>query len=750
LAMQHGVLPQTLHVDAPTPHVDWSAGDVELLTEQRAWPPSDRPRRAGVSSFGLSGTNAHTIIEEAPIETGDDTEPEPRAADTAPVLPFVVTGKNAAALRAQAEQLVTWLTESLHVATADTAYSLSAGRPVFESRAVLVAGPADRAAVVDGLRGLAAGEQVPGLVQGNVSEGGLAFLFTGQGSQRLGTGRGLYDVYPAFADALDEVCARFDAQLALPLKEVLFGSDAGLLDRTEYTQPALFAVEVALFRLVESWGVRPDFVSGHSIGEIAAAHVAGVLSLDDACALVAARGRLMQALPAGGVMIALEASEDEVLPLLTDSVSIAAVNGPQSVVVAGDEDAAVAVAEAFAGQGRKTKRLTVSHAFHSPHMDGMLDDFRQVVAGLSFAAPVIPVVSNLTGAVVTDEMGSAEFWVRHVREAVRFLDGVRALEAAGVTTFVELGPDGVLSALAQDCLTGSADVAFVPVLRAGRVEAETAVTAVAQVFVRGVAVDWSAFRTGTGTGTGTQRVALPTYAFQRQRFWPETASQGGGTAPARTSDAVDGRFWDAVESGDLGALLSELDVAEGASFGEFVPALSAWRRQNQEQAQVDGWRYRVQWKPLTASAASSELPGGEWIAVVPAACGDDALVDAVVGALAGRGAEVRRVVVGAGVDRAVLAGLLAEAGSVAGSVAGVVSLLALGGAAGVVDTAVLVQALGDAGIEAPLWCVTRGAVSVGRSDRLVSAVQAQVWGLGRVAALEVPERWGGLVDLPEV
>ncbi|MEU2396352.1 acyltransferase domain-containing protein, partial [Streptomyces sp. NPDC007369] len=749
LAMQHGVLPQTLHVDAPTPHVDWSAGEVELLTEQRAWPQGARPRRAGISSFGLSGTNAHTIIEEAPAEDGDDTAPAPHAADTAPVLPFVVTGKSAAGLRAQAEQLVTWLTESLHVATADTAYSLSAGRPAFESRAVLIADAGHRDAVVGGLRGLAAGEPSPGLVQGTASEGGLALLFTGQGSQRLGAGRELYEAFPVFADALDAACARFDSQLELPLKEVLFGADAAVLDRTEYTQPALFAVEVALFRLVESWGVRPDFVAGHSVGEIVAAHVAGVLSLDDACVLVAARGRLMQALPAGGVMIAVQASEDEVLPLLAESdrVGIAAVNGPQSVVVAGDEDAVVAVAEAFEGRGRKTKRLTVSHAFHSPHMDGMLDDFRRVVEGLALAAPRIPVVSCLTGAVVTDEMASAEFWVRHVREAVRFLDGVRALEAAGVTTYVELGPDGVLSALAQDCLTGAADVAFVPVLRAGRAEAETAVTALAQAYVRGVAVDWSAFF----TGTGTRRVALPTYAFQRQRFWPEPALSGGSTAPAPAADAVDTRFWDAVERGDLASLLSELEVDDEARFGEFVPALSAWRRQNQEQAQVDGWCYRVQWKPLTA-AGSSELPGGEWIAVVPAACEGDALVDSVAGALAGWGAGVRRVVVEAGADRAALAGLLAGAGDGAGgaSVAGVVSLLGLDEAAGAVATAVLVQALGDAGVAAPLWCLTRGAVSVGRSDRLVSAVQAQVWGLGRVAALEVPERWGGLVDLPEV
>ncbi|MFI5638870.1 type I polyketide synthase [Streptomyces goshikiensis] len=736
MAMRHGVLPQTLHVDEPTPYVDWSAGDIELLTQQREWPETGRPRRAGISSFGYSGTNAHAVIEQAPRHTEAPAHATPAAPALPglPVLPWLVSGRTAAALRAQAERL---LPTAADVSAAggrsalDLGHSLATQRAALEHRAVVIGTPSDGEALVGRLAALAAGEQVPGLVRGTVSGGGLAFLFTGQGSQRLGMGRELYEAYPAFAAALDAVCERLD--LELPLKEVLFGSDPELLDRTEYTQPALFAVEVALYRLVESWGVRPDFVSGHSIGEIAAAHVAGVFSLEDACALVAARGRLMQALPEGGVMIAVQASEDEVLPLLTERVSIAAVNGPRSVVVAGDEDAAVAVAEAFAD--RKSKRLTVSHAFHSPHMDGMLDDFREVVAGLSFETPRIQIVSNLTGSVVSDEMGSAEFWVRHVREAVRFLDGVRVLEAAGVASFVELGPDGVLSALAQDCLTGDADVAFVPVLRAGRGEAETLVMAVAQAYARGVEVDWSAFFAGTGAG----RVELPTYAFQRQRFWPETVLSSGAVVAGPTVDAVDARFWDAVERGDLTSLASELAVDGDARFGELLPALSAWRRQGQEQSEVDGWRYRVSWKPLTDAATGVRL-SGSWLVVVPSEGVDDA---PVVAALTARGAEVRRVVVEAGADRA---GLFSDVGSVAG----VVSLLALDELAGVVSTASLVQALGAAGVEAPLWCLTRGAVSVGRSDRLVSAVQAQTWGLGRVAALELPERWGGLVDLPEV
>ncbi|MEU5811832.1 type I polyketide synthase, partial [Streptomyces sp. NPDC047718] len=533
MAMRHGVLPQTLHVDEPTPNVDWTEGAVRLLTESVPWPETGAPRRAGVSSFGISGTNAHTVIEQAPApEAAEPAEPSAApAVPAAPVPPlWNLSAKSPTALRAQAQKLHAHLTAHPGLPAADVAHSLVSGRTDFEHRAVLTA--ADEPGLLralESLAGLAPEASAPGVTRGRPVAGKLAFLFTGQGSQRLGAGRELYAAHPAFAVALDAVCEKLDPLLERPLKDVLFGSDEELLDRTEFAQPALFAVEVALFRLLESWGVRPDFLSGHSIGEIAAAHVAGVFSLEDACTLVAARGRLMQALPAGGVMVAVQASEDEVLPLLADAdgVSIAAVNGPQSVVVAGDEDAVVAIAGSFAG--RKTKRLSVSHAFHSPHMDGMLDDFRRVAEGLTFSVPRIPVVSNLTGAVAGEEMASADFWVRHVREAVRFLDGMRALAARNTVHFVEIGPDAVLSALAQDCLPDHTDTAaFVPVLRTGRPETETLTGALARLHVRGTAVDWAAYY----AGTGARRVDLPTYAFQREPYWLDA-----GRPPADVSAA---------------------------------------------------------------------------------------------------------------------------------------------------------------------------------------------------------------------
>ncbi|MGY1581461.1 SDR family NAD(P)-dependent oxidoreductase [Streptomyces sp. MN13] len=510
MALRNEELPKTLHVDEPTPKVDWSAGAVELLTEARPWPRQEgHARRAGVSSFGVSGTNAHVVIEEAPhaeepaVEHGEFTGP----------LPLVVSARSVQALKAQADRLADHLAED-PAGLLDVAWSLVESRAALEHRAVVVA--ADRDEAITGLRTFAAGDSGPTTVDGR-----LAVLFTGQGAQRLGMGQELYATYPVFAEAYDAVVAGLDRYLPKSLKDV----DADELNRTEFTQPALFAIEVALFRLAESWGVRPDFVAGHSIGELAAAHVAGVWSLEDAARLVAARGRLMQALPAGGAMIAVQATEAEVLPLLTDEVGIAAINGPNSVVVSGAESAAEAVAAVFEAQGRKTKRLTVSHAFHSLLMDPMLEEFRQIAAGLTYNAPRIGVVSNVTGKLATaEELTSPDYWVRHVRDAVRFADGVAALHELGVTTFLEAGPDGVLTALAQEILDG-ADIRLATLLRRGRGEAEALLSALGTVYAAGRAVDWKALF----DGTGARRVELPTYAFQRDWYWPQV---WGGTGDA--------------------------------------------------------------------------------------------------------------------------------------------------------------------------------------------------------------------------
>ncbi|WP_058042044.1 type I polyketide synthase [Streptomyces roseifaciens] len=734
MAMRHGVLPQTLHVDEPTPHVDWSESGVRLLTEAVEWPAGDLPRRAAVSSFGISGTNAHVIVEQAA------TRDEPaREVTVAGPVPWVLSAKSEAALRDQADRLLSFMdgdgdgaggTGGTGVDPVDVGFSLATSRAELERRAVVVGG--DLAELREGLEAVASGAAPVGGVVG----GKVGFLFSGQGSQRIGMGRELYAAYPVFAAAYDEVCALLDAPVDVESED---------LNQTGSTQPALFAVEVALFRLLESWGIRPDYLAGHSVGEIAAAHVAGVLSLDDAAKLVSARAALMQALPAGGAMVAVQATEDEVMPHLTDGVGIAAVNGPQSVVVSGAEDAVLAIAEVFKQQGRKTSRLKVSHAFHSPLMDPMLESFAEVVGGLSFSEPRIPVVSNLTGR--RAEPYTPEYWVRHVREAVRFADGIRTLHDLGVTTFVEIGPGGVLSALAQGCLGDEGDdVVTVPALRADRPEPYAIVTAVGRLHTHGVSPDWQALF------PGARRVDLPTYAFQRERYWLDAPQAAATGAP----EALDAEFWDSVESEDrasLGALLglepAELDVV--------APKLSAWRRQRREQSTADGWRYRITWQPLGDIRGSA--PSGTWLYVTSE---ESAWTEAIHTGLTELGVDLVPFVVDEDADRDSLARSLADAGH--GQAAGVLFAAAGAGAGAgagaAADTAagpdalqrlvLLVQALGDAGIEAPLWCLTSGAVSTGTSDPLTDPASARIWGLGRVVALEQPQRWGGLVDLPAV
>ncbi|WP_189882699.1 type I polyketide synthase [Streptomyces xantholiticus] len=712
MAMQHGLLPQTLHVDEPTPHVDWSAGEVRLLTEAMQWPESDHPRRAAVSSFGVSGTNAHTIIEQAPAHDEETAAEEPAGAPAAGPLAWVLSAKSDAALQAQAARLLSFAQGEAR--PEDVGLSLATTRAALRHRAAVVGESHEE--LLLGLRDLAAGTPSSRVLLGRPAAGKTGFLFSGQGSQRIGMGRELYAAFPVFAKSYDEVCAQLDAPVDV---------DAETLHQTGCSQPALFAVEVALFRLLESWGTRPDFVVGHSVGEIAAAHVAGALSLDDAAKLVSARARLMQALPAGGVMVAVQATEEEVLPHLTDGVAVAAVNGPSSVVISGEETAALAIAAAFAEQGRKTSRLKVSHAFHSPLMDPMLEEFGEVVRGLTFEEPQLPVVSNVTGRLV--EAYTAEYWVQHVREAVRFADGVQTLSDLGVTTFVEIGPGGVLSGMAQGCVDGAVTV---PLLRADRPERQALVTALAQLHTHGVPVDWSVFF------SGARKVDLPTYAFQHERYWVDVQKT---TAAAAVVDPVDAEFWETVEREDLRALAETLDIGAEDAFSAVLPALSSWRRQRKEQSTVEAWRYRESWKRLGELAPAGI--GGTWLLAVPEK--ENEQIAAVRTALTARGIDPKTLVVGAASDRAGLAGELAGLGPVDG----VLSLLLTGDP--VLPTLLLVQALGDAGVDAPLWCLTSGAVAVSSSDALRNARHSQVWGLGRTVALELPRRWGGLIDLPE-
>ncbi|MEU1802448.1 type I polyketide synthase [Streptomyces sp. NPDC019937] len=517
-AIRHATLPKTLHVDQPSPHIDWTTGSVQLLTEARPWPETDHPRRAAVSSFGISGTNAHLILEQAPATP----TPEPTANTT--TVPWLLSAKTEQTLRDQAQRLFDHITEHPTLHPTDIARTLATARATFEHQAAVVGATRDE--LLAHLHTLAQ-DPAPATLPSRPRTTKVAFLFTGQGAQHPGMGRQLYDTYPTYREAFDAVCATLDRHLGgeHPLRDVVFADDPTLLNRTRYTQPGLFALQTALTRLLaEDFGITPSHLIGHSIGEIAAAHTAGVLSLDDACRLVAARGTLMQALPPGGAMVAVEATEDEVTPLLTERVGIAAVNGPRAVVVSGDETDVTAIAAEFSGQGRRTRRLTVSHAFHSPHMEPILDDFRQVAETLRYDAPRIPLISTVTGRAATgsDATGAA-YWTEHIRGTTRFHDGLTALHGLGVTTCLEIGPDAVLTALTREALP---EAAAVPLLRPRHHEPTSLVTGLAQAHACGVAVDWKGFL----AGHGARVVPLPTYAFQRRRYWLDTPEPAGSPA----------------------------------------------------------------------------------------------------------------------------------------------------------------------------------------------------------------------------
>jgi polyene macrolide polyketide synthase len=518
LSLRHGIVPATLGVDEPSPRVDWSTGAVRLATRARSWPKTGRPRRAGVSSFGISGTNAHVIVESV----ADEEPVAPPAARCAGPVPWVISGRCPAALADQARRLHDLVSTTDALAVQDVGASLVTTRSLFDYRAVILA--RDMPEFTAALAAIAEGRSPANVVFGTArGDGKAAFLFAGQGSQRPGMGSQLYAAFPAFASAFDEVCGQFDAHLDRPLRELVFSAEgseeAALLYQTVYAQPALFAVETALFRLLQDWGLTPDFLLGHSIGELAAAHVAGVLSLADAAALVAARGRLMQGARADGIMMSIQATEEELRAHLTGregQVGIAALNGPESTVISGDADAVRDIARQFAHRDRRTRLLRTSHAFHSPHMDDVLAEFRKVVSQARLSPPTIPIISNLTGKVATrQQLLSPDYWVQQMRRPVRFLAGVTQLRAKGVTNYVELGPSATLTAMNQHLVReGDDTVAVLPTLRPGDPEDETVLAAVAALYTRGVPVDWSPW-----FGERPRLVELPTYPFQRERYW---------------------------------------------------------------------------------------------------------------------------------------------------------------------------------------------------------------------------------------
>ncbi|KUM81581.1 hypothetical protein AQI84_02210 [Streptomyces griseorubiginosus] len=711
MAMRSGVLPRSLHSATPSSHVDWASGGVELLSGAREWPDGDRVRRVGVSSFGISGTNAHIVLEQAPA--GD--EPSERGPAPA-VVPLLLSAAGDEALRTQATRLAGVLEEAGDSAAAlvDVGWSLAEGRAALPRRAAVIApGPEE---AIERLRALAEGRASAGVLTGRAEpDGRLAVVFSGQGSQRLDMGRELHAAQPVFAAAFDEICDHFAPHLPLPLREVVFGESAELLNRTGYAQAALFAVEVALYRLVEHWGLRPGLLIGHSIGEFAAAYVAGVWTLPDACALVAARGTLMQGVTADGAMAALAVTPEEVGPVLApygDRVGVAAVNGPASVVVSGDRDAVEEVTARFEAAGRRVQRLRVSHAFHSAHMDTMLDAFAEVLAGVPFRPPTLPVVSNVTGSLADpEELCSPAYWVRHARDAVRFADGVTTLHGESVTAYLELGPAGVLTGAVRDSLPEEAQPVIVSALRRDRSEVATFTEAMAGLHLSGLSVDWSA----AFARTGARMVDLPTYPFQHSRFWLQAPERSTRPALERLAG---------LQPDELARTLNVDEIHARA----VVPALTDWLRAQEQPQRRELSDRQVTWVPAKTLSGSQRLDG-RWQVVVPAGADPlDTRVVALAGALERAGAEV----------------VMGDVTVVEAELTGVVAVAALADDPGLFAVEVVRQAPGGAG----LWFVTHGAVATGSGDPVLDPRQAAMWGLGQAMSLELPQRWGGLVDLP--
>ncbi|MFD8518312.1 type I polyketide synthase [Streptomyces antimycoticus] len=747
-AIRHGVLPKTLHVEEPSPNVDWSSGAVELLTQARPWPETGRIRRAGVSAFGASGTNAHAIIEQAPEEEPSGTSAEGDAPVGGGAVPWVLSAKTEPGLRAQAERLLARLSEDPELSPADVGLSLATTRALFDHRAVVVGGGVED--FRSGLTALTRGEPGGLVAQGVAGSAGKpVFVFPGQGSQWVGMAVELLDSSPVFAGRIAECEVALSGFVEWSLVEVLRGGGPGL-GRVDVVQPALWAVMVSLAEVWRACGVTPAAVVGHSQGEIAAAVVAGGLSLEDGARVVALRSQaIARGLAGHGGMMSVAQSADRVRERITaweGRISVAAVNGPGSIVVSGDPEALRELQAECEAEGVRAKIIPVDYASHSAHVEELRDELLDLLAPIAPRRAEVPFCSTVTGDTLDTTGLDAGYWYTNLRETVELESAVRALSGAGFGTFLEMSPHPVLTMPLQATVE---DAVVVGSLRRDEGGPERFLVSLGEAFVRGVAVDWAAVFADLGASV----VQLPTYAFQRQRYWLE---QPPAPAAATGGDPVDAEFWDAVEREDLEALTAALEVdadEERSSLRTVLPALSSWRRGSRERSVLDSWRYHVTWNrvPDPASAALT----GTWLLVVPAAPPGTALIDAVRDGLETHGATVVTVEA-AEVDRVAVAARLAEA-TAGDTPAGVLSLLGLADAPhpghagvpmGLALTLALVQALGDTGVAAPLWLATRGGVSVGGTDVLDSPAQAAVWGLGRVAALEHPQRWGGMIDLP--
>ncbi|MGW3853024.1 acyltransferase domain-containing protein, partial [Streptomyces fagopyri] len=740
-------------VDRPSSHVDWRAGNIELLTDARPWPAADRPLRCGVSSFGVSGTNAHVILEQPPAPqesaqpaTGTDVPP---AAEATGPFAFPVSGRTSTALRAQARRLHDHLASTEHPAPhpADLARALTRTRSALEHRAVVVA--RDTGELLTGLDAVAEDTPAPSVVKGVAdTDGGPVFVFPGQGPQWEAMATELLDTDERFRTHFTEVAAAVETFTDWKVLDVLRRTPgAPPLERLDVVQPTLFAVCVALARLWQSHGVRPAAVVGQSQGEVAAAHIAGALTLEDAARVVVTRSRELGPLSGRGGMLSVPlplADVEHLLARWEGRLSVGSVNGPRSVVVSGEEEALTTLLAELTDDGVRARRVPVDYASHSVQVEEVREALLTGFAPVRPQQATVPLYSTVTGDRIEDTTTlDADHWYRNIRRTVRFEDTVKALTAAGHRVFVEVSPHPVVTTAVADILdtTGVADSAVVGTLRRGDGGPARFLLSLAELHVRGCPVDLDTAQTGPG-----HHVDLPVYAFQRRRYWP-SFTQTATTA----RDTADAPFWNAVEQGDLTSLTAALGLDE-QDVSRLVPALAHYRRTSEDAAVADSWRYRIAWQPVEDTPAPALT--GTWHLVVPAGAEDGPEATALRAALRRAGAHPVTVAVDCAADRAAVAAALGT--DVAGA-AGVVSLLALDEdplpgfpvlPRGFAATLTLVQALDDLRARVPVWFTTRGAVSTSAHHAPDAPAQSLVWGFARVVALEQADNWGGLADLP--
>ncbi|MBW4687575.1 MAG: acyltransferase domain-containing protein [Komarekiella atlantica HA4396-MV6] len=566
LALQHKLLPPSLNFEKPNPKIDFANSPFYVNTTLTEWKTNGTPRRAGVSSFGVGGTNAHLVLQEAPKQVKSKNLYE-RSLEI-----LTLSAKTETALQELVKNYHKYLTSNSQTELADICYTANTGRAHFNQRVAFIA--ANKQELAEKLHQYQSKEQLPGITSGQISSSSsprkIAFLFTGQGSQYVNMGRQLYQTQAVFRAAIDQCQQILDSQLEHPLVEILYpcttqAQDLSRLNQTSYTQPAVFAIEYALGQLWQSWGIKPDIVVGHSVGEYVAATIAGIMSLEDGLKLIAARGCLMQQLSVEGEMVAVMASAQQVQSLLSEhknTVSLAAINAPESVVISGEKTALAAICQQLSSQNIKTKRLQVSHAFHSPLMTPMLAEFEVIANQITYHQPQIPLISNLTGEIADERITTAQYWLDHVCQPVMFAQSMQTLSAQGYQVFLEVGAQPHLLSLGRQCLPQQVGV-WLASMRAGVCEWQQMLSSLAQLYVQGVAVDWSGFE----RDFQRQKLVLPTYPFQRQRYWIEVAHERYQDKSI-TSENDSSLIVNLIKQGDIKTLTQQLEIEENLSESE--------------------------------------------------------------------------------------------------------------------------------------------------------------------------------------